>query len=90
MCYGTDAMADDATELYMWDLVESTATMMAACIPSLRVFIRDVREKSANYQTSNLPYISGPSEMDSKKSRSGSETTSSESAYHGNETHRVV
>jgi hypothetical protein len=42
----------------MWDITESTATMMAACIPSLRVLFRDMRKTSAQVYTSDLPYIS--------------------------------
>ncbi|GAB1317012.1 Rhodopsin domain-containing protein [Madurella fahalii] len=52
--------AYEATELFMWDIAESTATMMAACIPSLRVLIQRVRGNSADHQTSNLTYITAP------------------------------
>lgn len=57
----------------MWDIAESTTTMMAACIPSLRVLVRDVKESSANFHTNNLPYISpGLSKVMSMKSSENS------------------
>jgi len=47
-----------ATELYIWDIAESTVTMTAACIPAFRVLIRDVAELSMNLKTPELPSIS--------------------------------
>ena len=38
---------DNETELFVWDIAESNVTMMAACIPTLRVLFRDVRDASS-------------------------------------------
>jgi hypothetical protein len=33
--------ADNDTDLFVWDIAEATVTLMAACIPTLRVFLRE-------------------------------------------------
>ncbi|KAK1829704.1 hypothetical protein QBC39DRAFT_262389 [Podospora conica] len=43
--------------LFLWDIAESNVTLMAACIPTLRVLFRDVRKTS---NTSNIPRRAGP------------------------------
>ncbi|KAH6838547.1 hypothetical protein B0I37DRAFT_387145 [Chaetomium sp. MPI-CAGE-AT-0009] len=35
-------------DLFAWDIAESTVTMMAACIPALRVLLRDVKQSSVS------------------------------------------
>ncbi|KAK4169829.1 hypothetical protein QBC43DRAFT_38585 [Cladorrhinum sp. PSN259] len=39
----------DSIGLFVWDIVESTVTIMAACIPALRVLLRDVKSSSAEH-----------------------------------------
>ena len=53
-----DGDAFVATELYIWDIAESTITLTAACIPAFRVLIRDVAELSKNLKTPELPSLS--------------------------------
>ncbi|KAK4220525.1 hypothetical protein QBC38DRAFT_462521 [Podospora fimiseda] len=36
----------DAMELLNWDVIEATVTIMASCIPALRVFLRDIKSSS--------------------------------------------
>ncbi|KAK3989403.1 hypothetical protein QBC44DRAFT_291279 [Cladorrhinum sp. PSN332] len=36
----------DAMELHVWDMIESTVTMMASCIPALRVLLRDAKSST--------------------------------------------
>lgn len=33
--------ADNEVDLFVWDIAEATVTIMAACIPTLRVFLRE-------------------------------------------------
>lgn len=39
--HGTDTLLDDGVELVIWDITEAAVSMVAACIPVLRVLIRD-------------------------------------------------
>ncbi len=39
----------------MWDIIEPSVTMIAACIPVLRILIRDVRDSSRRYPLSGAP-----------------------------------
>ncbi|KAK1756326.1 hypothetical protein QBC47DRAFT_321507 [Echria macrotheca] len=48
--------AYNETELYMWDIAESTVTMMAACIPTLRVLLRDVKPSSSHQGVSTYAF----------------------------------
>jgi hypothetical protein len=43
--------------MYVWDVAESTATIIAACIPALRVLIRS--ELTRIYKTPTLGGVSG-------------------------------
>jgi hypothetical protein len=43
--------------MYVWDITESTATVIAACIPALRLLVR--KESTRIYRTRSLPYKSG-------------------------------
>ena len=52
-----------ATELYIWDVTESTVTMIAACIPTLRVLIMDLADLSKNFEALDLPTLSLPSTL---------------------------
>ncbi len=38
----------------MWDIIEPSVTMIAACIPVLRILIRDVRDSSRRYPLSGM------------------------------------
>lgn len=42
-----------AVDLYIWGNAESCVTIVAACIPILRVFVRDVKTSAARYYLSN-------------------------------------
>ncbi|SPO06445.1 uncharacterized protein DNG_09135 [Cephalotrichum gorgonifer] len=42
-----------AIDLYIWGNAESCVTIIAACIPILRVFVRDVKTSAAKYYLSN-------------------------------------
>ena len=62
----------------MWDKAESTATMMAACIPSLRILIRDVRKTHVQFRPSTLAHISTVSPgVQSKEDSEGSNVAES-------------
>ena len=39
----------------MWDIIEPNVTTIAACIPGLRILIRDVRDSSRRYPLSGAP-----------------------------------
>ena len=39
---------DNEVDLFMWDVAESTVTIMAACIPTLRVLLRDVHHSATS------------------------------------------
>lgn len=57
-----------AVDLYIWGNAESCVTIIAACIPILRVFIREVKTSAQRYylsnpnrsgvHTSNSPHVS--------------------------------
>lgn len=42
-----------AVDLYIWGNAESCVTIIAACIPILRVFVRDVKTSAQRYYLSN-------------------------------------
>ena len=48
-------MQDDAADLVLWDVTETAVTMMAACIPLLRILIRDVRDSTRRLYHSGGP-----------------------------------
>jgi len=52
-----------ATELYIWDVTESTVTMIAACIPTLRVLIMEVTDLSKKSEMLDLPTLSLPTAL---------------------------
>ena len=39
-----DRLLDNEAELYIWDVCESAVTIMAACIPTLRVLFRGMQK----------------------------------------------
>jgi len=48
-------LQDDAADLVLWDVTETAVTMMAACIPLLRILIRDVRDSTRRLYHSGGP-----------------------------------
>ncbi|KAK0640563.1 hypothetical protein B0T16DRAFT_336150 [Cercophora newfieldiana] len=49
----------DEVDLFVWDIAESTVTIMAACIPTLRVFLREKTSSSpSNERTTRLSQFS--------------------------------
>jgi hypothetical protein len=44
---GADRQLDNEIDLYLWDIAEATVTVMAACIPALRVLLRDATQPSS-------------------------------------------
>lgn len=51
----TDNWTDHDVILFIWDVAESTVTMMAACIPTLRVLLRDTKTPSRPSQLAEVP-----------------------------------
>lgn len=43
MANNSSHVLDDAADLVIWDITEATVTMIAACIPVLRILVRDLR-----------------------------------------------
>jgi hypothetical protein len=54
----TDSQPDYDVILFLWDVAESTVTMMAACIPTLRVLLRETGSRSQPSQLSDVPDLS--------------------------------
>jgi hypothetical protein len=58
-CCTCDKATDNRTDydviLFIWDVAESTVTMMAACIPTLRVLLRDTKTPSRPSQLDQVP-----------------------------------
>ena len=44
----TFSRADEAADLVVWDIAEAALSMMGACIPVLRVLIRDARGRATD------------------------------------------
>lgn len=42
-------LQDDAADLVQWDITETAVTMIAACIPLLRILIREARDSTRRY-----------------------------------------
>ena len=53
--YPTDNQTDYDVILFIWDVTESTVTMIAACIPTLRVLLRDTKTPSRPSRLSEVP-----------------------------------
>lgn len=62
---------DNQVQLYFWDITEACVTMVAACIPTLRVLIRDVKWSSRGYAISETQ----PSTSKRKTQNDDEETT---------------
>lgn len=48
---------DNEVELFLWDITEGTVTLMAACIPTLRVLVRETRAPTfTSYKLSHFNF----------------------------------
>ena len=57
MARTADRLRDNEVELYIWDVTESTVTVMVACIPTLRVLLRGMKQpRTTDLQLSDMSF----------------------------------
>jgi len=67
---------DNEVELFNWDITESTVTMIAACIPTLRMLFREARHTTPQaYKLSHMSYKISRGGVESKGTRIADEAT---------------
>jgi len=52
------SLIDNEADLFVWDFAESSVTIMAACIPTLRVFLREKTSRPSDERTTRFSQFS--------------------------------
>ena len=87
----TNGEIDGEVELFLWDITEGTVTLMAACIPTLRVLIRETRASpDTSLKLSNFTYsFKSPLSRSGKRESRGAERLDDEQSVLRSRVHVV-